>query len=178
MTGGTTGTAWRDAAVRVKLTHVRARLAYLLRSAGSPRRTAAAFAVGVFFSFSPFLGLQVLFGFALAFAFRLSRAVMFAGLCTNMPWVMVPWYALTTAAAAVVIDGPVTTDVRAALSRLFELPLTGPAFWSQALDILAPFLWSFVVGSVAGALVLAVAAFVIVERYLTRVQEQEGEVAV
>ena len=147
---------------------MRLRLTNLLRSAGTPRRTAAAFAIGVFLSFSPFLGLQVLLGFSLAFVFRLSRTVMFAGLCTNLPWIMLPWYALTTAAAAAVIEAPAAMDIRAALNQLFELPLTGPAFWTQALDILAPFLWSFVFGATAGALIVGVATFFAVERYLHR----------
>jgi uncharacterized protein (DUF2062 family) len=140
-----------------------------LKSAGTPRQTAAAFAIGVFFSFSPFLGFQVLLGFTLAFVFRLSRAVMFAGLCTNLPWLMLPWYALTTAAGAMIVEGPVMVEVRPDLARLFELPLTGAAFWTQALDILAPFLWSFVFGSVAGALLLGVVTFFVVERSLTRI---------
>jgi hypothetical protein len=154
---------------------VRTRLANLLKSAGSPRRTAAAFALGVFLSFSPFLGLQVLMGFGAAFAFRLSRAVMFAGLCTNLPWIMLPWYALTTAAGAAAIEGPVSVDIRFALTELLALPLTGPAFWTQSLDILAPFLWSFVFGSTAGALVLGVAAYVVVERYLSRMHAGRAE---
>jgi len=148
---------------------VRTRLLNALKCAGTPRRTASAFAIGVFLSFSPFLGFQVLLGFGFAVAFRLSRTVMFAGLCTNLPWLMLPWYALTTAAAAAILEGPAAIDVRASLARLFELPLTGPVFWTQALDILAPFLWSFVFGSVAGALLLGVAAYLAAERYLSRV---------
>ena len=93
---------------------------------------------------------------------------MFAGLCANLPWIMLPWYALTTAAAAAVIEAPAAMDVRVALSQLFDLPVTGPAFWTQALDILAPFLWSFVFGSTAGALVIGGATFFAVERYLHR----------
>jgi uncharacterized protein (DUF2062 family) len=151
---------------------VRVRLTNLLRGAGTPRQTAAAFALGVFLSFSPFLGFQVLLGFGLAFAFGLSRAVMFAGLCTNLPWIMLPWYALTTAGAAAVLQTPAATNIRAALNQLFELPLTGPAFWTQALDILAPFLWSFVVGSTAGALVVGAVTFVVVERYLHRMHAE------
>jgi uncharacterized protein (DUF2062 family) len=147
---------------------VRIRLLNLLKSAGTPRRTAAAFAMGVALSFSPFLGLQVLLGFGLAFTLRLSRTVMFAGLCTNLPWIMLPWYALTTAAGAMIVEGPGAMDVRPALAQLFELPLTGPAFWTQALDILAPFLWSFVFGSVAGAMLLGIVTYFVVERYLTR----------
>jgi uncharacterized protein len=154
---------------------VRTRVSNLLKSAGSPRRTAAAFALGVFLSFSPFLGLQILMGFSAAFALRLSRAVMFAGLCTNLPWLMLPWYALMTAAGATLTAGAVPVDIRAALAELFALPLTGPAFWTQALDILAPFLWSFVFGSTAGALVLGVVAYLVVERYLSRMHAMRAE---
>ena len=93
---------------------------------------------------------------------------MFAGLCTNLPWIMLPWCALTTGVAATAIGRPVSIDIRAALTRLLELPLTGPAFWTQALDILAPFLWSFVFGSTLGALLLGLTAYVVVERYLSR----------
>ncbi|HJR60819.1 MAG TPA: DUF2062 domain-containing protein [Vicinamibacterales bacterium] len=149
------------------------RLLTSLRHAGSPRRTAAAFALGVFLSFSPFLGLQTVLGFSAAFAFRLSRVAMFAGLCTNLPWLMLPWYTLTTAAAAYVLEAPVSADPGPAMSKLFELPLTGPAFWTQALEILAPFLWSFFFGSTAGALVVSAVAYVAVSRYMTRAARLE-----
>jgi uncharacterized protein (DUF2062 family) len=147
---------------------VRNRLINTLRNAGSPRRTAAAFALGVFLSFSPFLGLQMAIGFSTAFAFRLSRVVMFAGLCTNLPWLMLPWYTGMTAAGAYVLRAPVSGDLSASFSRLFDLSLTGPAFWTQAVEIAAPFLWSFVFGSTAGALVIGAVAYVVVARYMTR----------
>ncbi|HEY0874631.1 MAG TPA: DUF2062 domain-containing protein [Vicinamibacterales bacterium] len=148
---------------------MRERLIELLKSAGPPRRTAAAFALGVFLSFSPFLGLQILLGMGAAITFRLSRAVVFAGLCTNLPWLMLPWYTLSTAAGALVLRAPAATDVSGSLARLFDLPLTGPAFWTQALDIASPFLWSFLVGSTAGALVIGVISYVVTHRYLANV---------
>lgn len=151
------------------LSRLRGGLEYLSRAEHDPGRTAAALALGVFLSFSPFLGLQILIGMGAAVALRLSRVAVLIGLCTNLPWIMLPWYALATAAGAMVVEAPASTDIRAALARLFELPLTGPAFWTQALDILAPFLWSFVFGSIAGALLLGVAAYFAVERYLSRV---------
>jgi hypothetical protein len=52
---------------------------------------------------------------------------------------------------------------------LFDLPLTGPAFWTQALDIASPFLWSFLFGSTAGALVIGVVSYVVTHRYLANV---------
>ena len=148
---------------------MRERLIEFLKSAGPPRRTAAAFSLGVFLSFSPFIGLQILLGMAAAIAFRLSRGVVFAGLCTNLPWFMLPWYTLSTAAGALVLQSPVATDISGSLSRLFDLPLTGPAFWTQALEIASPFLWSFLFGSTAGALVIGVVSYVVTHRYLATV---------
>src|SRR5262245_2098876 len=46
----------------------------------TPRRTAAAFALGVFFSFSPFLGLQIALSMALAFLLGLNRLAVLVGL--------------------------------------------------------------------------------------------------
>jgi uncharacterized protein (DUF2062 family) len=146
---------------------MRERLLEFLTSAGPPRRTAAAFALGVFLSFSPLFGLQILLGLGAAVAFRLSRAVVLAGLCTNLPWIMVPWYTLSTAVGAFVLRAPVATDISTALTRLFELPLTGPAFWTQALEIASPFLWSFLVGSTSGALVIGAVSYVVTHRYLS-----------
>ncbi len=42
-------------------------LEQLLHTHDTPRRTAAAYALGVFFGFSPFLGLHTILGVALAF---------------------------------------------------------------------------------------------------------------
>ena len=148
---------------------LRYRLLEFLRTAGPPRRTAAAFAVGVFLSFSPFVGFQILLGMGAALTFRLSRAVVFAGLCTNLPWIMLPWYTLSTAAGAFMLRAPITTDLASALPRLFDLPLTGPAFWTQAIEIATPFLWSFLFGSTAGALLIGGIAYVLTSRYLATV---------
>lgn len=147
---------------------MRERLIRILRNAGPPRRAAAAFALGVFLSFSPFLGFQTLLGFAVALTFRLSRVVMFAGLCMNLPWLMLPWYTLATVAGAVALRQPVSADLGLTLSRLFDLPLMSRVFWTQSIGLLAPFLWSFVLGSTAGALVLSAAAYAVVVRYLSR----------
>ena len=84
----------------IVLSNIRHRLDRLASSDLDPGRTAAAIALGVFLSFSPFLGLQILLGLGAAFAFRLSRVAVLIGLCANLPWIMLPWYTLTTAMAA------------------------------------------------------------------------------
>lgn len=147
--------------------------AWLTRLAGlseSPRRVAAAFALGVFLSFSPFFGLQIAVGFGVALALRLNRVAVLAGLCANLPWVMVPWYALTTATGAAVLGVPLALDVSARIGELLNLPVYRAAFWERAVDIVQPFLWPFVLGSTLGAFVAGGVAYVVMARLLVRVQ--------
>lgn len=163
---GTGGTlvprpGWRPSSWRVWLE--RAAMA-----SGSPHRTAAAFALGVFLSFSPFLGLQVAIGMAAAFALRMSKATVFVGLCTNVPAIMVPWYAMTTAAGAFLLERPVSPDFGARLGEVLALPAYRAVFWQQLLDLLWPFALAFVIGSTAGALIVGGAAYVSTARVLVR----------
>ena len=97
----------------------------LLHIHDTPARTAAAFALGVFFSFSPFLGFQVAGSFALAFLLRLNRVAVFAGLNANLPWFLVPWYVLTTTVAAAAMGTRLPDDFAGipAVALLGELRL-------------------------------------------------------
>ena len=54
-------------------------LEQLLHTHDTPRRTAAAFALGVFFGFSPFLGFHTILGIAFAFIFNLNRVAVILG---------------------------------------------------------------------------------------------------
>ena len=148
-------------------------LSRLTALSDSPRRTAAAFALGVFLSFSPFVGLQILAGIGLSFLLRLNRMAIFVGLCTNLPWVMVPWYALTTALGAMLLRVPLAADVGPRLNALLELPVYRAAFWDSAAALLSPFLWSFVVGSTLGALIVGAVAYVTVAKVMVRVNASD-----
>ena len=132
----------------------------------SPQRTAAAFALGVFLSFSPFLGLQIAIGMTAAFAFRLHKAAVFIGLCTNLPWIMIPWYALTTAAAASALGLSLAVDIDDRLGTIFSLPIYRAEFWKRSLELLGPYFWSFLIGPTAGAIVLGVGAYFLSRRIL------------
>ena len=140
----------------------------LAGSSDSPRRTAAAFALGVFLSFSPFIGLQTAIGMTTAFLLRLSRIAVFIGLCMNLPWIIVPWYTVTTIAGGFLLDRPVAADFGARLDALMELSFFTAEFRSRAFDLLAPFFWSFLVGSTAGAILVGIAAYMVTVRMLTR----------
>jgi uncharacterized protein len=143
-------------------------IAGLLRLGETPARTAAAFALGVFFSFSPFLGLQIAAAMSLAFLLRLNRLAVFAGLNANLPWIMVPWYAGTTAAAAAVIGTPLPADFRRELGNLLSLGMFSREFWSQAADWLQPFLIPFVIGPTVGAAIVGAASYPVTYSVLLR----------
>lgn len=136
----------------------------------TPHRTAAAFACGVFLSFSPFLGLQIVIAVGLVVMLRLSRMALLAGLCMNLPWIMLPWYTLTTVGAAAVMGTPVGPEVRGALTHLLDLSIFSTAFWTQAIHIVTPFFWSFLIGSTIGAIVIGIAAYLTVVRVIARMQ--------
>lgn len=68
----------------------RHRLAQLLHTHDTPQRTAAAYAIGVFFGFSPFLGLHTVLGLCVAFALNLNRVAVLVGVYSNLPWILPP----------------------------------------------------------------------------------------
>ena len=131
----------------------------LLHLHDTPRRTATAFALGVFFSFSPFLGLQIILSMALAFALGLNRLAVFAGLNANLPWIIAPWYAGTTIAAASVLGIAMPSDFRRDLSSLFSLGVFTRPFWDHAGSLIRPFLLPFLIGPTVGATVIGLAAY-------------------
>jgi hypothetical protein len=140
---------------------VRRWLESLLHVHDSPRRTAAAYAVGVFFSFSPVLGLHTVLALIVAFVFNLNRVAVILGVYTNLPWFMAPYYTLTTMGAAGVMGVDLPPQFAERLRAVFALsPLAGE-FWSALGGLLAPLLWPFTLGSLAGAVALAAAAFLV-----------------
>jgi uncharacterized protein len=64
---------------------VRRWLGALLHIDDSPERTAAAFALGVFLGFSPFVGLHTVAGVLLAFLLNFNRVAVLLGVYSNLP---------------------------------------------------------------------------------------------
>ncbi len=87
----------------------------------TPERIALAFAIGVFLSFSPLLGLHTFLGLTVAFVFGLNRVAVLIGLFVNNPWTLIPIYA-----------------AGAYMGRLLVGPTAGPALphfgWHQILN--------------------------------------------
>lgn len=149
---------------------IRRWLGRLLHIEDSPRRTAAAYALGVFFGFSPLLGLHTALALSCAFLLNLNRVAVILGVYSNVPWIIAAYYTLATMAGATLLGVTLPPEFGAELRELFEVSLLHAEFWQQLAVLLRPLLWPYVVGStIAAALVAAVAyqialAFVVARR--------------
>jgi uncharacterized protein len=132
-------------------------LEQLLHTHDTPERTAAAYAVGVFFGFSPFLGLHTVLGLVVAFAFNLNRVAVLLGVYSNLPWILPAYYTLATTLGAALLryDVPVGfwKDLRDTLTD------TSWGEFRRFLKVLAPLLWAYALGSMIGAVLLAATAY-------------------
>jgi len=136
---------------------VRRWLDQLLHTHDTPQRTAAAYALGVFFGFSPLLGFHTMLGLVFAFALDLNRVAVLLGIYSNLPWILPAYYTLTTVVGAKLLR------VRIRPRLLRDLSDAVAAFsWTDTralLHALTPLAWAFVLGSTLGALILAGIAY-------------------
>lgn len=129
----------------------------LLHTHDTPKRTAAAYGLGVFFGFSPFLGLHTALGLAFAFALNLNRVAVLLGVYSNLPWILPAYYTLTTVAGAAILGVQVPPGLLSDLSAAVT-----DASWTDFRILagsLAPLAWAYLLGSTLGALILAVIAY-------------------
>ncbi len=154
----------------IRLTRGLARrwLGALLHIDDSPERTAAAFALGVFLGFSPFVGLHTLAGVVLAFLLNFNRVAVLLGVYSNLPWTVAPYYAFVT----MFVGGPLTghripIGFRRQVADVFEHSVFSGDFWAQLLMVLRPLVIPYTVGSLLGALVLATIAYPLALAFVT-----------
>src|SRR4029453_6870536 len=135
----------------------RYKLAQLLHTHDTPQRTAGAYAIGVFFGFSPFLGLHTVLGLCVAFALNLNRVAVLVGVYSNLPWILPPYYTLTTLPGAALLRG----EVPAGLLKELGATLTAGSWreMRQHAQALAPLAWAYTLGSTVGAVLLALIAY-------------------
>ena len=146
---------------------VRRWLDTLLHVDDTPERTAAAFALGVFFGFSPFLGLHTILGIAFAFLLNLNRVSVLLGIYSNLPWVIAPYYVLATTAGTFITGDRIPPGFDRQLAGLFELSVFNSEFWHELVRILRPLLWPYAAGSLLGAAVLAAIAYPLALAFVT-----------
>jgi uncharacterized protein len=146
---------------------VRRWLDALLHIDDTPERTAAAFALGVFFGFSPFLGLHTVLGILFAFLLSLNRVAVLLGVYSNLPWVIAPYYAFVTAAGTKITGDRVPPAFQVEFGALFDHSVFHLEFWERLITLLKPLLWPYAVGSTVGALLLAALAYPLALAFVT-----------
>ena len=132
-------------------------LEQLLHTHDTPQRTAAAYALGVFFGFSPLLGAHTLLGLLFAFLLNLNRVAVILGVYSNLPWILPAYYTLATIVGAAILR----VRVPPGLLRELTEALTDFSWvdFRRLLHALTPLAWAFVLGSTIGAILLAVVAY-------------------
>jgi uncharacterized protein (DUF2062 family) len=156
---------------------VRRWLDQLLHTHDTPRRTAAAYALGVFFGFSPFLGLHTILGLVFAFALNLNRVAVLLGIYSNLPWILPAYYTLTTLLGAAILRVQVPPGLLKDLTE--ALTDASWADFRRLAHALTPLLWAYGLGSTLGAIVLALLAYrvalaaVIAHRHRLEHQKQD-----
>jgi uncharacterized protein len=128
----------------------------------TPERIAFGFAVGVFISFSPLLGLHTVLGILIAIAFGLNRAAVFTGLWVNNPWTLFPVYSAATYVGRKLIGLPGFSFSDLHFSELWHLD-----FWVQ---LATPALKSLLLGSTIFAVVAGTLAYVVVLAWVRRIK--------
>lgn len=146
---------------------VRRWLDALLHVDDTPERTAAAFALGVLFGFSPLLGLHTVLGLTVAFLLNLNRVAVLLGVYANLPWAMAPYYATATWLGARLTGARVPAGVHERLRALFDLSLFQIDFWRRLAALLQSFLVPYLVGSTLGAILLAALAYPLALGFVT-----------
>lgn len=131
----------------------------LLHIHDTPERTAAAFALGIFFGFSPFLGLHTVLALGVAFVFNLNRVAVLVGVYANLPWFLAAWYGLTTAMGAWILGTKLPPHFGRRLAEVFSLSMFHVDFWRQMAQDMRPLFWPYFVGSLIGATVLCTFAY-------------------
>jgi uncharacterized protein len=132
-------------------TYIRDRLRFIMKLDESPHKLALAFALGIFVAFTPTIGFHMITCLALAWAFRLSKLVIITSSFINNPWTIVPLYGFC------IWLGIKITGSHSIAPDIAWNDLSIP----NAIQILEPYLWSYVVGTLlVGAAAGVVSYFV------------------
>src|SRR6266496_6150858 len=134
----------------------------ILHLGDSPRRTALAFAIGVFIAFSPTYGLHTISVFLCAWAFRLNVVAMLAGSLVNNPWTVLPILGSTMWVGLMLLP-------TSAPPPLNWSHFTFQILWNQ----LQPFFLPFVVGATLLGILAALLAYPLVLVALQRYHEHQ-----
>jgi len=132
-------------------------LDHALHTHDTPQRTAAAYALGVLFGFSPLLGLHTVLGLVCAFTLNLNRVAVLLGIYSNLPWILPAYYTLATVVGARIMGAKVPPGLRRDLTN--ALSEVSWADFRHIAHTLTPIAKAFALGSTLGAIILALVAY-------------------
>lgn len=142
---------------------IRQYLRRLLSLEDTPERIAKAFALGVFITFSPLVGLHTLLALAIAFLFGLNRVAVLLGLFINNPWTLVPFYTASTYVGGAIIGFPGME----AMPQFGWNQFFSHSFWLQLFHQW-PILMPMALGSTIISVMLAFLSYAIALRLIKR----------
>ena len=156
----------------------------ILRLDEPPHELAKSFAVGVFVSFTPFIGLHTLLVLLMAWVFRLNKVVALMGTFVNNPWTIAVVYIGPTWLAVFWmrrIGIPVPKLNYEHLVDQFHHTLESysvwaPAFWIKFLSEFKPFIHAFLIGTTLAGIVTGFiayfAAYYAIKYYRAKIKRQ------
>ena len=145
---------------------LRERARAILKLDDPPWRIAAALAVGVFVSCTPFYGFQTLLSLVVATVFRLSKATVLVG-----TWLNLPWFAPLVYGAALWVGGRLVPDAPGVASEVGALLAASGSFsWPRVVAVLQNLSVPLLVGTTVVGAVAGLATYVVALGVLRRRQ--------
>src|SRR5687768_7038822 len=145
----------------------RASIRRLLAIDDPPERTALAFSIGVFITFSPILGLHTVIATVLAFLFRFNKVAIYVGTYINNPFTLVPIIIVSYGIGAFIMGRPLRIPEERMELLKHPHPLTG-SYYRQLFTTSWYLVEPFAVGGMALSVVCSLVSYPLTLRWLRR----------
>lgn len=143
----------------------RATIRRLLAIDDPPERTALAFTIGVFITFSPLLGLHTIIATLLAFLFRFNKVAIFTGTYINNPFTLVPIIIVSYGIGSFLLGRPLRIPPEGIELLKHPHPLTG-SYYRQLFTSSWYLVGPFAIGGMLLSVVCSLASYPLTLRWL------------
>ena len=154
----------------------RASIRRLLAIDDPPERTALAFSIGVFITFSPILGLHTVIATVLAFLFRFNKVAIYVGTYINNPFTLVPIIIVSYGIGAFILGRPLRIPPEGMELLKHPHPLTG-SYYRQLFTTSWYLVKPFAIGGMALSVVCSVVSYPLTLRWLRRHRRKKEQAA-
>jgi uncharacterized protein (DUF2062 family) len=143
----------------------RASIRRLLAIDDPPERTALAFSIGVFITFSPILGLHTVIATVIALLFRFNKIAIFTGTYINNPFTLVPIIIVSYGLGAFLLGRPLRIPPEGMELLKHPHPLTG-SYYRQLFTTSWYLVEPFAIGGMALSVVCSAVSYPLTLRWL------------